>query len=373
MTPSIGIRPTQRDAAASGRNASTVGRRAGSTRVEHRSRTISCETTWTAGLASGQCPFVCRYRRAAPPRAARRRRSRQRAAVERHAEALARATRVGRLRLRTHTIISLDWKSISPLARANRTEAPRRRRTGRVPLSHPRYGPAYDSSCRLGTSRARRECVLETSRVSVFSFTDQFRCMKARRPQTVRHNNVVLPQDALRMHEQPLAGMRQHHVASRPVVDVATRLANITPPGLDRALLLSTGAESNGLGGVRRVRRRPQGCRSGRRRFVRDSGAVHVPAALRARRRLRSSRRTRLRIRPDRSPGERQLAASVAEPILSSGGIIELPEGYMAALKQCEARRTLLILDEAQTGVGRAGTQPPPPGAAGARPESRQR
>lgn len=178
MTPSVGIRPTQRDAAASGRNASTVGRRAGSTRVEHRSRTISCETTWTAGLASGQCPFVCRYRRAAPPRAARRRRSRQRAAVERHAEALARATRVGRLRLRTHTIISLDWKSISPLARANRTEAPRRRRTGRVPLSHPRYGPAYDSSCRLGTSRDRRECVLETSRVPVFSFTDQFRCIK---------------------------------------------------------------------------------------------------------------------------------------------------------------------------------------------------
>ncbi|WP_257127788.1 MULTISPECIES: aminotransferase class III-fold pyridoxal phosphate-dependent enzyme [unclassified Burkholderia] len=168
--------------------------------------------------------------------------------------------------------------------------------------------------------------------------------------------------------------MRQHHAASRPVVDVATRLADITPPGLDRALLLSTGAESNGRGGVRHVQRRPQGCRSGRRPFIRDSGAVHVPAALRARRRLRSSRRTRLRIRPDRSPGERQLAASVAEPILSSGGIIELPEGYMAALKyECEARGTLLILDEAQTGVGHTGTQPPPPGAAGARPESRQR
>ena len=32
---------------------------------------------------------------------------------------------------------------------------------------------------------------------------------------------------------------------SRPVVDLATRLADITPDGLDRALLLSTGAESN--------------------------------------------------------------------------------------------------------------------------------
>src|SRR6201994_970970 len=32
---------------------------------------------------------------------------------------------------------------------------------------------------------------------------------------------------------------------SRPVVDLATRLAEITPPGLDRAMLLSTGAEAN--------------------------------------------------------------------------------------------------------------------------------
>ena len=51
------------------------------------------------------------------------------------------------------------------------------------------------------------------------------------------------------------------------------------------------------------------------------------------------------------------LAAFIAEPILSSGGIIDLPLGYMAALKKkCEERGMLLILDEAQTGVGRTGT-----------------
>ena len=51
------------------------------------------------------------------------------------------------------------------------------------------------------------------------------------------------------------------------------------------------------------------------------------------------------------------LAAFIAEPILSSGGIIELPEGYLAALKQkCVKRGMLLILDEAQTGMGRTGT-----------------
>jgi 2,2-dialkylglycine decarboxylase (pyruvate) len=51
------------------------------------------------------------------------------------------------------------------------------------------------------------------------------------------------------------------------------------------------------------------------------------------------------------------LAAFIAEPILSSGGIIELPEGYLAVLKQkCVERGMLLILDEAQTGMGRSGT-----------------
>ncbi len=50
------------------------------------------------------------------------------------------------------------------------------------------------------------------------------------------------------------------------------------------------------------------------------------------------------------------LAAFLAEPILSSGGILELPPGYLAALKRkCTERGMLLILDEAQTGIGRTG------------------
>ena len=51
-----------------------------------------------------------------------------------------------------------------------------------------------------------------------------------------------------------------------------------------------------------------------------------------------------------------QLAAIIVEPILSSGGIIELPEGYLAALQdKARERSMLLILDEAQTGMGRTG------------------
>lgn len=49
-------------------------------------------------------------------------------------------------------------------------------------------------------------------------------------------------------------------------------------------------------------------------------------------------------------------AAVIAEPILSSGGIIEPPAGYLPKLKAMAAERgLLLILDEAQTAFGRVG------------------
>ena len=50
------------------------------------------------------------------------------------------------------------------------------------------------------------------------------------------------------------------------------------------------------------------------------------------------------------------LAAFIAEPILSSGGILDLPPGYLSELKRhCEKRGMMLIVDEAQTGLGRTG------------------
>jgi 4-aminobutyrate aminotransferase-like enzyme len=50
------------------------------------------------------------------------------------------------------------------------------------------------------------------------------------------------------------------------------------------------------------------------------------------------------------------LAAVIMEPILSSGGMLTLPSGYLKAMKtHCESRGMLLILDEAQTGIGRCG------------------
>ena len=171
---------------------------------------------------------------------------------------------------------------------------------------------------------------------------------------------------------------------SRPVVELATRLADITPDGLDRALLLSTGAESNeaairmaklvtgkyeivgfaqswhGMTGAA-----ASATYSAGRKGVGPAavGSFAIPAPFTYRPRFGSNGVYDYLAELDyafdlidrQSSGN--LAAFIAEPILSSGGIIELPEGYMAALKRkCEERGMLLILDEAQTGVGRTGT-----------------
>jgi len=46
----------------------------------------------------------------------------------------------------------------------------------------------------------------------------------------------------------------------------------------------------------------------------------------------------------------------IVEPVLSVGGIVPLPPGYLARLREhCDERGMLLILDEAQTALGRVG------------------
>jgi len=51
-----------------------------------------------------------------------------------------------------------------------------------------------------------------------------------------------------------------------------------------------------------------------------------------------------------------EIAACIIEPILSTGGMIEPPDGYMQRLREhCDRRGIPLIADEAQTGLGRTG------------------
>ncbi|WP_439622399.1 aspartate aminotransferase family protein [Shinella sp.] len=171
---------------------------------------------------------------------------------------------------------------------------------------------------------------------------------------------------------------------SRPVVELAERLAALAP-GLDRVMLLSTGAESNEAA-IRMAK-----LVTGRHEIVAFSkswhgmtgaassatysagrkgygpamvGSLTIPAPNTFRPRFRHADgsldwKTELDdafgLIDSQSVGS--LAAFIAEPILSSGGLLELPLGYLAALKEkCRERGMLLILDEAQTGVGRTGT-----------------
>jgi 2,2-dialkylglycine decarboxylase (pyruvate) len=170
---------------------------------------------------------------------------------------------------------------------------------------------------------------------------------------------------------------------SRPVVDLARGLAEVTPPGLDRTMLLSTGGEANEAaikmaklftGGFEVVgfAQSWHGMTGGAASATYSAGrkgygptavgslAIPAPNAYRP----RFERNSQLDWQAELDYGfdliDRQssgnLAAFIAEPILSSGGVIELPPGYLAALKQkCVERGMLLILDEAQTGMGRTG------------------
>jgi acetylornithine aminotransferase len=50
------------------------------------------------------------------------------------------------------------------------------------------------------------------------------------------------------------------------------------------------------------------------------------------------------------------VAALVVEPIQGEAGVVDLPEGYLAAARELTARHgALLVLDEIQTGIGRTG------------------
>ena len=167
---------------------------------------------------------------------------------------------------------------------------------------------------------------------------------------------------------------------SRPVVDLCRTLAELAPAPLQKALLLTTGAEANEAalalaklytGGYEVVsfsqswHGMTSGARSatysaGRRGYGPPApGSFAIPAPNPYRSRFGADWRGELDHHFDlvdrQSTGN--LAACLVEPILSSGGLLELPLGYLAALRvKCDERGMLLILDEAQTGIGRTGT-----------------
>jgi len=171
---------------------------------------------------------------------------------------------------------------------------------------------------------------------------------------------------------------------SEPVLALAERLASLTPPGLDKVILLNTGSEAN------EVALKLAKMRTGRFEVVGLArsfhgllagiasvnfsmahagygpllpGAFALPAPYAYRCPIRhcdgacdcTCLEAGFELVDQQSVGS--LCAVIAEPVLSAGGIIVPPDGYFRRLRElCDARGMLLVLDEAQTGFGRLGT-----------------
>ncbi|MBL7254522.1 aspartate aminotransferase family protein [Paractinoplanes lichenicola] len=171
---------------------------------------------------------------------------------------------------------------------------------------------------------------------------------------------------------------------SRPVVELARRLAESLPEPLSKVLLLTTGAESNEAA-IRMAK-----LVTGRHEVISFARSWHGMTQAAANATYSSGRKgygpaspgnfaipTPNAYRPDFTGPEGELdwrrqldfsfelfdaqsvgslAACIVEPILSSGGVLDLPPGYLAVLRdKVHERGGLLILDEAQTGLCRTG------------------
>ncbi len=176
------------------------------------------------------------------------------------------------------------------------------------------------------------------------------------------------------------------HLNSRTLspetIELAERLAALLPPPLEKSIFLSTGSESNEV--ALKLAKHYSGCfetvgltksfhglTSGagsstysvaRRGHGPALPGFALPAPYCYRCPVDSTHpgcdflclRVGMALIDAESVGS--LAACLAEPIISAGGIIEPPPGYFPALKAaCRERGMLLVLDEAQTAFGRVG------------------
>lgn len=167
------------------------------------------------------------------------------------------------------------------------------------------------------------------------------------------------------------------------VLELARRLAELLPDPLDRTIVLSTGSETNEFalrmakvftGGFEVVglTRSFHGLLAGTNSVTFSMGhkgngplmpgSYAIPAPYCYRCPLAMQRDTcelaclRLGFEMVDAQTVGSPAAMIVEPVLSTGGVIPLPEGYLAQAKtECERRGMTLIVDEAQTGLGRTG------------------
>ncbi|MEO3797372.1 aspartate aminotransferase family protein [Nonomuraea sp. B10E15] len=198
---------------------------------------------------------------------------------------------------------------------------------------------------------------------------------------TIGHNHPRIAEAIRRSLETAI------HLNSRflspPVLDLAERLAALLPPGLDRSMFVSTGGEANEAavriaklvsGGfeVVALTRSWHGMTAGSQSLTFSAGrrghgptvpgVFTIPAPYAYRCPIRHCAGTcdatcmevGFELFDQQTTGSR--AAVIAEPVLSSGGVLVPPPGYLNRLHELARERDMLfILDEAQTGFGRLG------------------
>jgi 2,2-dialkylglycine decarboxylase (pyruvate) len=171
---------------------------------------------------------------------------------------------------------------------------------------------------------------------------------------------------------------------SRPVVELSRRLAESLPDPLEKALLLTTGAESNeaalrlaklvtgghevvafsrswhgmtlGAAGATYAAGRKGYGPASPGNFVLPTPDAYRPDVTTADGELDWKAQLDLGFAMIDAQSTGNLAACIVEPIMSAAGVIVPPPGYLAALRDhCHARGMLLIFDEAQTGLCRTG------------------
>jgi 2,2-dialkylglycine decarboxylase (pyruvate) len=199
---------------------------------------------------------------------------------------------------------------------------------------------------------------------------------------TIGHNHPKIVEAIQRSCETALH--LNSWILSEPVLELAKRLTDLAPDPLDRVILLNTGAESNEFAlklarlftgrfevaalsrgfhglvtGVLSVTFQ-KGPRSGYGPLLPGAFALPAPYAYRCPVRHCDGQCDCTCLEVGMEQLDQQLvgglAAIIAEPVMSSGGVIVPPDGYLRRLREiCDERGALLVLDEAQTGLGRLG------------------
>jgi len=227
----------------------------------------------------------------------------------------------------------------------------------------------------LTVARAEGAWIETTDGTRILDFTSGQICS------TLGHNHPRIA-DAIRASLDEVVHLNSW-MLSEPVLALGERLVGLAPDPLDRVMLLNTGSESNevavklaklatGRFEVVGLTRSFHGLLAGTSSVTFSMGHAGYGPLVPGAHALPAPYAYRCPVRhcdgtcdctcleagfdlvDQQSVGS--LATLVAEPVLSAGGIIVPPPGYLARmLELCRERGMLLIMDEAQTGFGRLG------------------